>query len=207
MYHQKVKSYAAGGEGYATSHTKQMGTQAEQSFETIIESSPDTFGGYRSATNKEERFGHFDYVVDEFYGVKNARVEVKATKAPSRGQQADSTILYIELRSVGGHPGWVFGQADFIAFQLNDGFVVFKRPELAAYTRQRTTSFIRAKKSGIPNTLYGRPERNDLVAILNTNETTNSLRNFWLCKKEPIIFTCSIHNTDEFPSLSSMKAN
>ena len=160
-----VKKYAAGGGKYATSHTKIMGTNAEILFENILKKKNINF---INANKNEETKEHWDYYIHNNQNILNGKYEIKSTKAKSRGQKPDYNILYIELQSVGGNKGWIYGGATFIAFEIPVGFLVFSRLDILNYISNIIQYMPLSKKSGQIGTLYTRKNRNDLVAIFST---------------------------------------
>ena len=95
------------------------------------------------------------------------KIEVKSTKSPKRGKRPDISILFIELKCVGGYPGWIYGKSDVIAFQIRNNFVIFNRLNLLKYVEENIPKMKICKKGGIKGTLYRRRNRNDLVAIFD----------------------------------------
>jgi len=167
-----AKNYSCGGGSYATKVTKKMGTFAEKLFENIIKS---WNLEYRSASKKEEMIFHVDYIINNFLNYKLCKIEVKSTKSPGRGKKPDPSILYIELKSVGGYTGWIYGKANYIAFQINNFFILFDRLKLLNYIEKKIIDMPLVKKSGIKGTLYGRRNRKDKVAIFDMYNVMNDL--------------------------------
>lgn len=171
-----ARNYAKGGGRYATEVTRKMGTDAEMLFEKIITSHGNK---YRNATKKEEKFNHFDYVVSNFFGINSCKIEVKSTKSSKRGRRPDTSILFIELKSIGGYPGWIYGNSDIVAFQIKNKFVLFKRLDLVAYVESEIPNMKMSKNGGIKGTLYERKYRNDLVAIFDMTKVINKVPNMF----------------------------
>jgi hypothetical protein len=150
-----------GGGAYATAHTAAMGTAAEQRFYDICRSR-----GYkiRAATSYENRVKHFDF------HVQGRPVEVKAMKAPRRGMAPVSDMIYVELKNVSGGVGWVYGDADFIAFEQHEGFLVVDRRELVRLVQSMQPKCKQSRVSGVFHTLYSRANRDDLVMVLHKDD-------------------------------------
>lgn len=158
-----------GGGEFATELTHQMGLRAETLFQTICESKQLSC---RPATRYENTVRHFDFVVRPWTFLSlpqnSARVEVKAIKCPRRGAHPDPTLIYVELQGVLGHKGWVFGDADIVAFeQPNDSFLIVKREDLARKANELAKSASFASRSGVKGTLWNRPGRQDVVLCLD----------------------------------------
>ena len=91
-------------------------------------------------------------------------------KAKERGQKPNSNIIFIEIKSVGGNKGWIYGDADYIAFQKPDGFLIFPRKNLQKFTDSNLEFMPLVEKSGLTWTTYSRKNRDDLVAIFPVNK-------------------------------------
>lgn len=69
------------------------------------------------ASQKDDMFNH----IDLFYTIadKTYSFDVKSMKKSNRKDSTvDDQIHWIELQNVRGNPGWIYGKADFIAFEL-----------------------------------------------------------------------------------------
>jgi len=124
----------------------------------------------RTATTMENRKRHYDFVVFEESLGRHIRVEVKSMKARKRGQQPDPNIIYLEVHNIDGFPGWVYGEADYVAFQTPTGFMMVNRIRLVEKVNHYFTRLPYVTESGIDYTLYGRFNRKDLVMILPFSE-------------------------------------
>lgn len=158
-----------GGGEFASAVTHQMGLHAETLFQRLCESKGLSC---RPATRFENTVRHFDFVVHPWtltpLPQDVARVEVKAIKCPRRGARPDPTLIYVELKGVLGHKGWVFGDADIVAFeQPNNSFLCVKREDLAHKTAELFPSASMGSRSGIKGTLWSRPDRDDLVLCMD----------------------------------------
>jgi len=174
---KKQHRRAIGGNGYATPSTKKRGAKAEIEFETIMHQIPHV--NCTVATKKQQLHDHYDFIVNNIFpDNKTYRFEVKAIKSPKRGACPNPSILFVELLSVGGYPGWIKGKATHIAFQIPKGFLVFSRQILDDYTTIFSQLMPLSTKSGIPGTKYGRRGRKDLVVIFKTNDVMNALPYF-----------------------------
>lgn len=158
-----------GGGQFATAHTNRMGSHAEDLFEKICKANGMTV---KHASKIDDMTRHFDFFVRPWnaldIGRTSARVEVKAMKCPRRGLPPDETLIYVELVNVIGKLGWVFGDADILAFeQPCDRFLLVKREELARKALEMWKTGEKGEHSGIKGTLWTRPGREDLVLSLD----------------------------------------
>jgi hypothetical protein len=130
---------------------------------------------YRAANRRENMVEHFDFILNG-----RLKVEVKAMKAKRRGESVTPDIVYVETKNVNGGAGWVYGKADFIAFEQPDGFLFVDRNELVAYLHKKLPHMRRAIYSGVFNTIYSRNGRDDEVAIFNIRDIFTIPNNFFL---------------------------
>lgn len=186
-----TKDYAKGGGSYATNDTQIMGTRAEKLFEFILNSN--NFS-YRSANKKEELLNHYDYVVSNYLNFEFCKIEVKSTKASRRGLTPDASILFLELKSVGGYPGWIYGTAHYIAFQIEKKFILFYRSDLVEYVENNQGNMPIVNRSGIVGTKYGRKGRDDLVAIFDMKIIMKSLKYIEISEVSKVSKTKSMTN-------------
>lgn len=156
-----VLASVRGGGSYATVATTAMGTSAERRFYNACR-----YKGYRvrPATSYENRIKHFDFEVGRDW------VEVKAMKSPRRGMSPDPNMIYVELRNVCGGDGWLYGEADYIAFEQPNGFLMVRRRELVRLVERMLPRCNRSRVSGVYHTLYSRANRDDLVMVLHKDD-------------------------------------
>lgn len=166
------RNFAKGGGQYADTYSKNLGKKAEMEFLQIINR---LNLEYRNASKKEEIFNHWDFLIKSNNVILEGKYEVKSMKAKERGQKPNSNIIFIEIKSVGGNKGWIYGDADYIAFQTPDGFLIFPRKNLQNYTDSKISSMPLVNRSGLIWTTYTRKDRHDLVAIFPINELIKSV--------------------------------
>lgn len=161
-----------GGGRYATAATTAMGTNAERRFFDICRGRGMKI---RSATSYENRVKHYDFEVESY------KIEVKAMKAPRRGMAPDPNMIYVELRNVNGGDGWLYGDADYLAFEQPDGFLMVRRTELVRLVQRMRSRCRVSRVSGVYHTLYSRANRDDLVMVMHLNDIAG-LESKWLLR-------------------------
>tara|TARA_B110000305_G_C19461319_1_gene654578 strand:+ start:679 stop:1185 length:507 start_codon:yes stop_codon:yes gene_type:complete len=78
------------------------------------------------AADLMEQFSHVDYVSD--FG----KIDVKARKRVARkDDDVQDDLVWLEFKNVQGKFGWLYGKADWIAFERLLDFVLVKRHDLA----------------------------------------------------------------------------
>lgn len=71
--------------------------------------------------------------IDLFYTKddKTYSFDIKSMKKSNRKDATpDDQIHWIELQNVRGNPGWIYGKADFIAFELMNSWLIISRKKL-----------------------------------------------------------------------------
>lgn len=169
-----------GGGIYATAETNDMGKGAENLFALLCKKNNKSF---RYASKYENCIQHFDFHVKNFdhllhskdslhsNSLHSSKVEVKSIKCRYRGGPLDPTIMYIEIVAVDGNPGWIMGEADYIAFeQPQSTFLCVSRKELMEKSLLIAKDAPYGKKSGIKGTLWTRTDRQDLILCLDRKD-------------------------------------
>ena len=70
---------------------------------------------------------------------KNIGFDVKGLRKSKRSDLLpDDTIEWIELKNVQGYDGWIYGKADYIAFEcLNDWIVISRKKLIEAQNNEK----------------------------------------------------------------------
>ena len=143
-----------------------MGSDAEKRFVSIFEAI-----GHKvtKSTRIQDMREHWDFMVNG-----RSRIEVKARKKLRRhnADVADS-VLYVEFKNVAGYDGWMYGKADFMAFECEDGFMLVKRSDLVKIAEtlvpdmwsSRPMLYHRYKRRDRPAECVGLIKFSDLLTI------------------------------------------
>ncbi len=127
------------------------------------------------ASKKEDCKDHFDYRFAK--NGKELKIEVKAMKRVSRSQDdGQDEWIWIEFKNVAGDLGWVYGKADYVAFELQDSFIFVDRKGLAKLS-EKIVDFNDIVKSPFEarRKCYRRKNRPDeLVAMIHINDIVSS---------------------------------
>lgn len=107
-----------------------MGKRAEGRFVDLLSG----MGfGFEAAT-LEGQFSHRDFHLD-FDG----SVDVKSRKRVARSDDSvQDELVWLEFKNGRGYRGWLEGKATWIAFEVHDGFVVFRREPLLQWAKSVT---------------------------------------------------------------------
>ena len=150
---------------FASNGSTMMGTQAERNFVNLCRSSgvePKKSGDHQDIHE------HWDYLVGD------AKIEVKGRKRLSRGDDSvNDDVIYVEFKNVRGNDGWLYGRADFIAFERPDGFLFVRRTDLVVLAEllvgdewaDRPTLYKRYRRNDRPDECVGLIKVADLANI------------------------------------------
>lgn len=98
------------------------GERAEKLFASLILN----IGGKATPSSFIEQLKGIDFHVDLC-----GKVDVKSRRRNRDGfDSADASLIWIELKNVQGRKGWVYNEADYIAFERSKEFLVVKRLSL-----------------------------------------------------------------------------
>ena len=84
------------------------------------------FGKVSESSKEEDMKEHWDIKLE-------TKFDVKAIKRVYRNGEPDDNIHYVEMKNVYGTNGWLYGKADYIAFELNDYWLIVDRLKLVLF--------------------------------------------------------------------------
>jgi hypothetical protein len=112
-----------------------------------------------AATMREDIDRHFDL---SYAGTK---IDVKGLRKIYRQDaNPDQEFHWIEFKNVGGKKGWLYGDADIFAFELNISFLCVRKSKLQELIHNKCAEKL-TMISREPYTLYRRAGRNDILTI------------------------------------------
>ena len=153
----------------------QSGLGAEQIFDQIAESKNLEV---KNARRRENIHKHIDkYVTQES---KTWSVDIKARKKTSRSDSdAQDEWIWIEFQNVRGNLGWLYGEADNIAFETQDSFVIVDRKSLIDYVENAVDMAKPVRKSyPAKYNTYQRAGRNDLLTMVELSKIIENCNHF-----------------------------
>ena len=153
----------------------QSGLGAEQIFGQIAESKNLEV---KNARRRENIHKHIDkYVTQES---KTWSVDIKARKKTSRNDSsAQDEWIWIEFQNVRGNLGWLYGEADKIAFETQDSFVIVDRKSLIDYVENAVDMAKPVRKSYLAKyKTYQRAGRNDLLTMVELSKIVENCNHF-----------------------------
>ena len=85
----------------------------------------------QASTDEEDMFEHWDIKLE-------TKFDVKAVKKINRSDvDTDETIHWVELKNVRGKLGWLYGEADYFAFELDEYWVVVEKKTLQDFIAEK----------------------------------------------------------------------
>ena len=158
-----------------TGECLQTGLGAEQIFDRIAKLK---CFEVRNAKRRENMQKHIDkYITDD---VGTWSVDIKARKKTRRSDdKAQDDWIWIEFQNVRGNAGWLYGEADQIAFETQDNFVIVDRDSLIKYVEDAVDMGKSVKYSGEAKyKTYRRANRNDLLTMVELSEIKKNCEYF-----------------------------
>ena len=154
-----------------TGECLQTGLGAAQIFDKIAELK---CFEVRNAKRRENMQKHIDKYVTDDAGTWS--VDIKARKKTRRSNDnAQDDWIWIEFQNVRGNTGWLYGEADYIAFETQDNFVIVKKDSLIEYVEGAVDMGKSVKYSGEAKyKTYRRAGRNDLLTMAELSEIKNN---------------------------------
>ena len=144
---------------------KRRGKEAEEKFKI----SAKLCGFKVKKSSKEDDIKkHIDFYLEK--QGKKFSVDVKSAKR-IRASDKDVSFkyTYIEIRNVKGEKGWVLGEADYIAFELKNHFLLIKREEIIRYIKKLIKeNKLKKERKREENHLYSRGK--DLMILVDINK-------------------------------------
>lgn len=134
----------------------------------------------RDATFQEQIKDHIDFFLSK-NGVEKS-FEIKARKKTSRADaNAQDEWIWIEFLSTSGKPGWLYGLADYVGFQVLSGFLFLERKVLVEIAEKLIDrNVIVSKSSEAHYRAYRRRNRpRELVGMLALADLRASPHFFW----------------------------
>jgi hypothetical protein len=114
------------------------------------------------ASRKEDMHKHIDYWL--LYTDRKHAVDVKGNNLPDE--------IWCEFKNVRGNPGWMYGNAHIIAFDMPEegGFAIVDRQELAFWCEKNVIDELVTDKQHAYRKKYSRKDREDVITKLNLHD-------------------------------------
>jgi hypothetical protein len=114
-------------------------------------------------TDEQDINEHWDVEID---GVK---FDIKGVKKVNRNDdEVNYDIHWIELKNVNGDPGWLYGLADYIAFEIKDEWLIVNREKLLNFV-DNVLQLVIVDKPELYK-MYSRYGRYDVITLIQTKD-------------------------------------
>lgn len=121
----------------------------------------DMFNKVSFASRDEDIFDHWDVKID-------IKIDVKAMKKINReDSEPNENIHYVEIKNVHGNKGWLYGEADYFAFEMKDYYVMVSKIKLQAMIADKCKEKMKCARPTLYQ-LYSREGRNDMMTLVKT---------------------------------------
>jgi hypothetical protein len=121
----------------------------------------DMFNKVSFASRDEDIFDHWDVKID-------IKIDVKAMKKINReDSEPNENFHYVEIKNVHGDKGWLYGEADYFAFEMKDYYVMVSKIKLQAMIADKCKEKIKCARPTLYQ-LYSREGRNDMMTLVKT---------------------------------------
>lgn len=116
------------------------------------------------SSHTEDIHDHIDYWLAMSDSGKRWGVDVKGNNLPDE--------IWVEFQNVRGNPGWLYGGATIIAFDMPEegGFSVVDRQELAFFCEKHVRDEMVTDKKRAYLRKYSRKDRDDIISILKLHD-------------------------------------
>jgi hypothetical protein len=140
---------------------------------SIIDPSP-------KASTREEQFKHIDF------HTCIGTIDVKAMKRMSRGGSLQEEFMWVEFRNTSGHDGWLFGEQDWLAFEMSKGFTLVRTKHLLELANKLcdTDNFVRTAREAIYK-VYQRKHTDDVISMIRFSDL-NKIPHLTILDPDPV---------------------
>jgi hypothetical protein len=129
------------------------GKEVERSFAKMFEHT-------LFSSKEEDMLDHWDVQV-------NWKVDVKGLKRRNRwDKEPDESIHWVEIKNVNGDNGWLYGKADYFAFEMIDYWVIVSKESLQDFIKKNTMKEYVDKPT--VGKLYSRRGRKDVLTMVKS---------------------------------------
>lgn len=136
----------------------------------------------RKSSLSEDRHKHIDFFLEQDHFKYS--VDVKARKKTTRGDvKVNDEWTWIEFKNVLGRKGWLYGEADYIAFERADDFLMVNRENLVKFCEDKVDLKTMVSKPYLAEyKVYQRQGRKDLITRVRMDDLANLEGNIILQK-------------------------
>lgn len=162
---------------YDKKDSLELGQKAESRFAILAQQN-----GWivTEASQKENIEDHYDYEISK--DGQQLKVDVKSKKRVSRKtSDVQDDFVWVEFRTVRNTNGWLFGKADLIAFENQNGFKIVERKALVRLINKLVDVGgvkVKSPEEALYKT-YTRKGRPDQLTLIRTSDLDSILWGEW----------------------------
>jgi hypothetical protein len=98
---------------------------------------------------------------------------------------AQDTWIWVEFNNVNGNDGWLYGEADYIAFERRNNFTLVNRLDLVKIAEELVDLDARVSSSKLAKyKSYRRYGRSDLIAMMELDKIIEMAEDYEIWYKE-----------------------
>jgi len=118
----------------------------------------------REAT-KADQFKHIDW------HTSIGTIDVKAMKKVTRSGKLQEEFMWVEFRNTVGMDGWLFGDQDWVAFEMSDGFTLVRTKQLLKLANELcdTETFVDSPRDALYK-VYSRKTQDDVISMIRFSD-------------------------------------
>lgn len=149
------------------------GETAENLFESIAKKK--NFSIQKASLRQQ--YSHIDFILKN--KDKTYLIDVKARKKISRHQKDfQDDLVWIEFKNVMGNVGWIYGSADFIAFEREKDFVLVARKNLVILCEKMVKSERVSNPVDALYKIFSRKTRKDELTLIKMQDIISSTKTY-----------------------------
>ena len=115
------------------------------------------------STKEEDINKHYDFTSGDI------KYDVKGLKKISRADvEPNENYHFIELKNVNGKLGWLYGEADYFVFELNEYYIVVDKFKLQDFVKDKVSKTFVSSPDEALYCLYRRNNRKDIITLVKT---------------------------------------
>jgi hypothetical protein len=119
------------------------------------------FTNVTSSTKEQDMYEHWDLKL-------TTKIDVKTIKKENRYDTVyNENFHWVEIKNVNGKLSWLYGEADYFAFETNDYWIVVDKLKLQEFIKTKMVGKL-VGKSKDPYELYQRDNRKDVIVKVKT---------------------------------------
>lgn len=157
--------------------SQKEGEKTEELFAKIVEHKN---LGIRPASFSEQVSKHIDFFIINDNGSEYS-VDVKGEKRISRSDKGtQDAFVWVEFKNVRGRKGWIYGEANYIAFEKGNQFIIVDRKKLATLCEEicDVENLVEKSKDALYKG-YSRKGRQDLISIIHMSDIEKISSSSW----------------------------